>query len=670
MLIRKTDMYTLVSHFLITNRPVHQALMGGAFSLKSALFGGSPKNFTKEEIDLLKTSLTRLRDITGDLIPYLSLRQKANPSPDELLDLVTAFKRAGDQLADLVNTLPTEMMSDKALDTLITELTTSLDLPVIDDLAQTSFLVKWLMFNTRRDAIESADWPQIFRTAMGFGGIMLAYKASIGTDLDSPRHQVAERLKNDTQFRDFLWELAQQAKPYLEEMLARHGGATPFPIFDHIIDSLPNDLFDKLPKQTLKQTLRPLMRKFLFSSSQIGVDQGVIDTIYNLLGETVKDLGMLDRFYEKSGLDQFDVKAPVFKQALENYAATLSLPADQARFADMKTKLLSFSPLFYKDTASIRFEPNVGYNKLQGVAVLGIERLAHHLQKAYGSGSDYFVDDDLVAFFRDYTDILFAMKVVDPTVSNFGPKRLQDMDLFTPNGNGNAQGSVTELVNYAMMIISASELTKRMRTEITAKCDRNLGQDLMGWTWLPASCVRKEFHARLGDWIEQFPRLKKYWATLSPEEQAQAMIWLEHGARRNGYSEEDFGKFDLNAMATVLHYTETLFNRFDINQSEVLNKSEVLTAYPVFKTLLAKKAKLGSGNDYMLEGIFTYIVRYRQMPVTAGVGPIAKLAWWLGIYKLPTTNYSADRAGVFNIVCQLAAPESTTQADLTKTICQ
>ncbi|MBC7396479.1 MAG: hypothetical protein H7333_03465, partial [Bdellovibrionales bacterium] len=194
--------------------------------------------------------------------------------------------------------------------------------------------------------------------------------------------------------------------------------------------------------------------------------------------------------------------------------------------------------------------------------------------------------------------------------------------------------------------------------------------DLMGWTWIPSDCFRKEFHARLTDWIDQFPRLKKYWLTRSPADQEKALIWLEHGSRRNGYSQEDFGKFDIAAMATVLHYTESLFTRFDINQSEVLSKSEVGDAYPVFKTLLAKKAKVSGSNDFLLKGVFTYIVNYREMPITSGVGNISKLGYWLGIYNLPTTNYSADRVGVFNIVCQLAAPESSSQADLTKTICQ
>ena len=674
----QNDMYTLISKFLITNRPVHPELMRGAFSLKSALFGGNSLEFKKDEIALLKSSLSRLRDITADLIPYLALRKQQNPTYEQLNDMVAAFKRAGDQLADFINTLPTEMLSDKAVETLVNELVVSLDLPVIDDLSSVVFSVKWVLFNSRRDAIETTDWPLVFKTAMGMGGILLAYKTSVGTDLNDPRHQVMDRVKNDYHFREFLWDLGQQAKPYLTDMVARHGGAIPFPLFDHLIDELPADMLDNIPKEYLKETLRPMMRKFLISSTKIGVDQGVIDTTYSLLEETVKDLGLLDRFYEKMELDTNDVKPTRFSQALETYYGSLS-GNDKVRFAIIKQKLMTYKPEIYRDSGRIRYEPNMGYSKLQGFIVLAVDRVGRHLAKTYGSGADYFVDDDLLAFFAEYKNILFALKIVDPTVSRFGAKRRQDMDLFTPVGDGNGQASVPELVDYAMTIVSASALSAEMRdkiagnpaTGITGKC-QSTGIDLMGWERIPADCFRREFNDRLLDWTSAFPRFQKYWSTLSATDRARAMVWLEHGARRNGYTSIEFDKFDFSAMATVLHYTENLFTRFDFDQSEVLGKSEIKDAYPIFKSLLAKKAKISASNDYMLRGIFTYIVKYREMPETSGIGNIAKLGWWLAIYALPTTNYSADRVGVFNIVCQLAAPENTPADDvaaLNKTIC-
>jgi hypothetical protein len=673
----QSDMYTLVSRFLITNRPIHTDLLRAAFSLKGALFGGTSSEFTKEEVDVMKSALVRLRDITAELIPYLKLRQKPNPTNAELLDMVAAFKRSGDQLADFVNTLPVGTFSEQALTTLLNELTTSLDLPVIENLGDLIMLSKWMAFNSRRDAIESTDWAEVFRIGLGAGGILLAYKTAVGTDPNDPRAKVVDRLQNDYKFREFMWQLALEAKPYITQSLERHGGVTPFPLFDHIIDELPAGMLDNIPKQTMKQTLRPLFRKFLNSGSQIGVDTQMIDTIFNLFGTVVHDLGMLDRFYESTGIDHYSVTVAQMTTALNQYAASLANPDDQKHFKELQKSILNYQPMLYRDTGHILYADGLGYSKLQNFVVLGMEPIARHIAKTYGSGPDYFIESDLTLFFKDYTDILFALKMVDPTVSDFGPKRLRDMDLFTPIGDGNGQANVSELVHYAMMIISAGELTTEMRNEISGdpatgvpgRCSASLGVDLMGWNWVAADCFRSQFHKNLPHWLDYFPRVKAYWATLTPQQQEQAMVWLEHGSRRNGYSQEDFGKFDISAMATILHYAESLFTRFDVNKSEVLTKSEIATAFPVFKTLLAKKANMAVSKTYILKGIFTYIVKYRSMPVTTGIGPIAKLGWWLAIYTLPTTNYSADRTGVFNIICQLAAPESAAQSDLTPTIC-
>ena len=663
------DMLVLVTKFLITNKSVRPELMTGAFSLKAALLGGNQSEFTKDEIDLLKNSLNRLRDITVKLIPAFAVRREVNPSFTQLSQMITAFKLAGDQLGDFANTLPTGALSDKIVENLLSELVILLDIPSVQNLTQTLFLGKWVLFNSRRDGIESSDWSLVFKTALGIGGIALAYQTAVGEDPSSPKHAILNRIQNEYRFREFMWSLAEAVRPYLDVMLVKHGGATPFPLFEQLIDELPTSVLNEFPKSTLKKALRPLVRKLLFSSSNIGLDRAAIQTAYGLLEEFVKDFGLVDRLYEKSGLDIYSVKIDQFTQALDDYYSTLD-GNDQVRFQIIKEKLLMYKPLFYKDTSRIRYEAGIGYNKFQQIIVLTLDRIGRHLLKAYGDHPDYFVDEDLDKFFHEFQEALFAIKVVDPTIPNFWPSRRQDMDLFTPLSDGNGQASIPELVNYGMILISSAGLTSDMRREITGVCDSGLGTDIMGWTKIPADCFRREFNNRLEYWTSEFPRLQNYWKTLSPDQQTRAMKWLEHGARRNGYTEADFDKYDMGSLSTVLHYTESLFTRFDFNDDETLGKSEIEDAYPVFKLLLAKKAKQNPKNDYLIKGVFTYIVKFRAMPETSSIGGISKFAYWLAIYSWRTTHYNADRVGVFNIVCQLAAPESSSQLEATKTICK
>lgn len=671
------DMFNLVTHFLITSSPINRDLLVSAFSLKSALFGGNSQEFTKEEITILKSTLTRLGDITGALIPYLEIRQQANPSYDQLLEMVTAFKQAGDQLSDLVNTLPVGMMSDEAMNTLINQLSITLNLPTINDSGKEVFLVKWLLFNTRRDALETADWAQILKTTLGTAGIVLAYQSSVGDDLTAPKHDLSTRFQNDYLFREFILNLAVQFRPYLENAISNHHGVIPFPVFEHVIDSLPDTFLPAYPRPILKDAFRSVFKRIFASQTKEGMDLSVTNTFYNFLTETVKDLGALDRFYAATGLDTESVPTLTLSQKMSDYANTLS-PTDQARFLNVKSKVLNYQPSFHKtlrndglngapkEHQTILYSTKVGYSRFQNFLVIGVDHAARLIQKAYGSVNNGFTNDDFTEFFKEYTPILFAANIVDPTVPKFGPNRIRDMDLFTPIGDGSGQGSIEELVSYAMTIISAADLTERMRTEITPICDAHIGQDIMGWTYLDPDCFRHEFGQRLSYWLDDFPRLKTYWdKKLTTAEQAKAMRWLEHGARRDGFNQEPLGKFDINAMATILHYTESMFDRFDFDQNEMLSRSEINSAYPIFKnkiyTLAQEKSSFIKG-DWLLEGVFTYIVRYQELPdllrITSmqGLKEDLKVGAWILTYLVQP--YTTDRSGVFNIVCQLGAPEN------------
>jgi hypothetical protein len=676
----REDMYNLVKGFLITNRAVQPELLMGAFSLKAALFGGDDQAFTKDEIDLLKSSLDRLESITSDLIPYLKIRQEPNPTQAELLDLVSAFNRAGDQMADFVNSLPTGTLSSEALGSLITQLTDSLDLPVITGLNDKVFLTKWLLFNSRRDAIEMKDWARIFKSTLSLGGIFIAAKSALGDAPDAFSH-AGERFLNDAAFRDLFWALALELKSHVQSAIDSHHGMIPLPLFDHLVDAIPDASLKGLSRASLKAALRPLLRKLLQSDTQQGLDTQAVTTVYAMLGEIVADLKSLDSFYAKTGIDRESVTPQQMTQALTTYLSSITDASEKSRFSAIKTKTLTYKPLFRKrnengtELYAIRFSPDTGYSRHQQVLVLVLDRVGRHLLKTYSANPTYFEATDLTSFFKDYSDVLFGLKIVDATASTFPARRLQDMDLFTNESNGDLKGTLEEFVNYAMILISSGVMTSKMRTEITQVCDSGLGQDAMGWTKIPANCFRTQFNQRLEYWVkDDFPRLYSYWNTLNSDERMKAMMWLEQGSRKNGYTEDPLASYDLGAMSVILYYTESLFNRFDGDRSEVLSKYEVDSAYPVFRELLRKTAKakgLDTSSDFLLKGIYTYIIRYEEMPLTpANLDTAKKLALWMATYILPSTDYHTDRYGVFNIVCQIATPENPSQAPASSVVCK
>lgn len=652
-----SDMYIFASKFVMNNKPLDRNLMQSMFQLKRALIGGNSGEFTKEEIQSFKNLLPKFRDITADLLPYLS-QQKRNNDYQTYFEMADAFERAGEQAADVMNSLPVGTLSEKALDDLIISLTKTLDIEIMDGLAQKAFIAKWLFFNSRPDAMEPQDWSRLIKTGFGLGGLF--YAASLAPKGDAMK---------DYQYREFIAGVATRAKKYFDAAVDAHGGVIPLPLFDELIDQVPAEY---LPAnaQILKQSLRPIVRKFLQSDSKIGVDHAVINTVYKLANTWVEDMGLLDRFYTQLGLNEEGVAPSLFAEYANQYLSSLSDPAQRARFEILKNRMLEFKPLYYRNEPKIMFAPGVDYSKIQHVVVLSLYPFIEHLHQVYGSGNGFFIENDFQLVYAQFTDLLYALKMIDPTVSNFAGKRFLDLDLFTPASDGNGQADFKEITYFALMAISAGEMTAKMREEITPKCDQNLGIDILGWKWLSIPCFREEFHNKLPYWLTYFPYTKEFFTNLDEETRQKVLIWIEHGARRNGFSEENVGHYDFKSFPTVLTYAESLFTRFDQNGNQKLDRAEIFNGFPVFKILLAKKANMPASKNTMLQGIFTYIVKHKQMPDTASASGIAKLVWWLSIFKLPTTKISTDRAGVFNIICILGLPESPAQQELTKTICR
>ena len=363
--------------------------------------------------------------------------------------------------------------------------------------------------------------------------------------------------------------------------------------------------------------------------------------------------------------------------AINTYNSSLTKPDEVAHFASVKQAILNYQPWMIKDEATgsayVTFQKDLSYSKDQVFLTVALERLVQHLLLAYGSGTGYFQSADFHNFFEDYiyqnSHILFDLKLIDPTSIHFGEKRFSDINLFTPISKGDSKISVQQVVYYAMMIISSSSTGKAMRETITPLCDLGQGLDILGWEYLSPTCWRNQLLQQMTKFTGNFPRFQAYWNSLSTPDKIQAMKWLEHGSRRGGYSDENpVGSFDLGAFATALYYTESMFTRFDQDWNSTLNKTEVNSAYPVFKSLIQGFAPIAGGNDYILKGAFTYIVKYRAMPDTSGnLQGLAKLGFWLIEYALPTTQYSTDRLGVYNIMCLISSPEIPQGSD-SKTI--
>jgi hypothetical protein len=668
----QADMYNFVSRFIITNRRVDRDLLTGLFELKTALLGGQNIEFRKTEIVLFKSLLPRIRDISAGLIPAMRMKAGSQTDYRNYLEIADLFDRAGAQLADLIGTLPVGSLRKESIITLLEQVNINLGTERAEETASRIFLGKWIAFNSRPDQVDVQDWTQIIRSGMKLTGLGFAVSRTV--EKNNQNESVWPSVFENTSFREFLWDVATRIRPTLDEAVQRHGGFIPFPLLDRIVDEFKDQLGDTKP-QVIKDALRPIFRKLLNSSSKMGLDQQSVALIFSQGDLWIKRMRFLDQAYESHHLDPLETSPEQLKIALERFESSLEKPADRKIVADLRVLLLKFKPQFYRDTKKVYYMPNVQYTQFQHHQVILFDQLVHLAHDAYGSIERAFTLDDLKAAYQEFIPLLFGIKMLDITVIDFPKKILTYIDVFTQFSDGDAVANYDEIISFAFMLVSTGTITKKLRTEITDRCQQDLGEDILGWKLVSADCFRNEFFGKFDYWIESFPRVKAYWQTLTLEERERSMRWIEHGSRRRGYTQIEYGSFDFKAVPSVLHYMESMFTRFDTEQlqQETLNKTEIFNAYPVFKTLLVrelkKKIPLNINSDYVLRGVFAYLIKHQNFLQKPTGDDIKKLAWTVATYRLPTTKVVADRLSVFNIVCNLSVGDDVTPESTLK-ICQ
>ena len=82
----------------------------------------------------------------------------------------------------------------------------------------------------------------------------------------------------------------------------------------------------------------------------------------------------------------------------------------------------------------------------------------------------------------------------------------------------------------------------------------------------------------------------------------------------------------------------------------MLDKDEVLLAFPLFKRMLIKLGKLEGKPDFIVESVFTYIAKYQEIPEQ-------NLKFFGWIAQRPFWKINADRLALLKLIAQLSVPE-------------
>jgi len=182
----------------------------------------------------------------------------------------------------------------------------------------------------------------------------------------------------------------------------------------------------------------------------------------------------------------------------------------------------------------------------------------------------------------------------------------------------------------------------------------------VGWQYQDIQCFRKVYFVQLEYQLDRFPRLRDYYKSLGEKDRKVIQDGLEFAGRRYGVTDRLIGGVDIQGIAGVLHFIETVFLRFDQDNNQSMNVAETLEAVKVFGKIISDVGGIDPNNKSLIEAAFTFTLKKGRVP-SSNLGGIAELGLWL--VMRPFWSLDVGRADVYKLLPVLIGPPLTPPDD-------
>lgn len=671
-------------------------MLGELMELKRTLLGGSLDALTQEELAQARAIMEIIRDQSIRLRPYLPLsvaryqgadESELNAAVNAMEEAVSAFARVlrgtgHDYLFSHLSVFLQEMEIAAGK----TESAEAIRvfrgyLPLIQQL-------KGSLIAPDSSKIASDEWELLLKNAVRWYGLLLRFA--------NARHQHSSWVHLTG--REKLVSIAGSAYALLDESLARRAdGTIDFSEFDALINAIDPALFTvqtyKGPRQIQREHVRDLVRVIVKRAlagpnagpegrDATGLTRAALKRAMERLIEWSEGQRYIDLLWAKavgtlgsgdSALRASNVTGKAYRSTLVQFSVeeVFGLPRDQipeaawtaaSRLRDLIGRR---EPLFRGDDSELSFtgaslDPEFSYGALTRMnffSLMGRLLLASYAQDLKRAETGV-TQAEVERFYLDFRDIGVDLKLFDPAATNVVAKRFLEADLFTFDSNGDDLMSADEASGILAFLTSIKALSIRAHDGIAAVCNRAEHEsgtpvpvDFFDYELVPADCYRREFFERFDSLMERMPKLGAYYDSLSGsrraefEEQFLAAAGLVPGVALGAQGSEN--------LAGIAHYVESMFQRFDRDQSGTIGKKEAIrsrdSVLNVFGTALkAATCKAGSclTETSDLEAVLTYLLAHGKTP--------SKMQYVFWKLKRPFWSFEADRTRVLEILGNLA----------------
>jgi hypothetical protein len=641
----KVDLTSLVQGFLITQQPIPDGLISGALRIKSAVLGGNALTLTYDELDQVLDLMDWARDSSARLIPLLGAKA-ARADLRTLSDLSSELQKIADEFASKLGQGRSFLLTWEELRTLAEQVNTVLkmDLPV-NTLFTTIEIGKGILLSGDRNGIETKRIAELIRMMVPAASVALELKSIQPDTLTGPNEKM-----------EFYLRLAESLKPILVRALELHGGMISLEWFDRALDLVPESYTTTprghiMDRNVLKNALRNANWRFLRSQKRSDLDAQGVEQIYKNFREFVKGQTLIDRIFVNVGGDEVQgINRQVFLEAADRLYGSLATD-DQVRLSRLVDLVTRFPAMFVGNDQEIMFKPLELYSK-SAVSKLHLYQLiSQELMLGYSTHESRQLASikDIETLVAEWLPVLVQIQKIDPTIPLIHERRFREGNLFSVFANGDPYLDIDEATYYLQQISSIGALTSRIMAEVNELCGVD-SYDVYGARWMRPRCFREAYFNRYEEFWDHMPALREYYSKLDARGRRRFEIALEQGGRRFGYSDAYVGEYDVSGYVGVSQYVESIFNRFDNDRSSIIQLNELMKAFPVFKRELAAFGKIDINQTLLLEGAFTYTVRYGIAPTTDFMGTSHFLGW---IANKPFWQINADRTALYRVLAAL-----------------
>ena len=322
-----------------------------------------------------------------------------------------------------------------------------------------------------------------------------------------------------------------------------------------------------------------------------------------------------DSLWPHRGLDAFSFFT---EEQIDTFLATFS-------FVTLKYKY------FRNDHGLHIYDRGYHRQKKGYIEILFFKKICTLLIKSYGrrNGRSLSLERErLNDFLLDFQPLLEYVGAWTENPATFSRNVLLLSDLFQHSSNGNNRIDIDEAVDFIGLTISAVQISKKIVERFSSLCG-NLGGPRQ--VLINQICYRNHFFTTF---FEDFPYLKdhlpklyNYISNSSPEENYSFIASIEGFSR--GQIDGPMTRHNFNRLLGALFNIESTFVRYDTNDNNILDQTELDDAFPTYKNAIYLLGKLDPSQEKLAKSVFLYIIKYNKLPPEGFWGKIAFFSFHL-----------------------------------------